>query len=129
MERAINCQRCVVAHEARLRGYDVTTRPSWDISDSLLKISEWLKVFEEAKLDKRDCAGQNVEEVTKKAKEIMQPFGKGARAFIRFNWANTQRNWHVIVAECRENGVVVFGDPQMRVVAASKYFAEANLKS
>lgn len=28
-ERMINCQRCAVAHEARMRGYDVIARPSW----------------------------------------------------------------------------------------------------
>ena len=127
--RKINCQRCVVAAEARMRGYDVIARMSWGVGDPMLKIPEWLKVFETDKLDIKEFTGKNTEAAINSAKEIMKSFGTGARAFIWFNWENTPNLWHVIVAECRGDSVVVFGDPQRRVVAASKYFDEANLKS
>ncbi|MBR6013353.1 MAG: hypothetical protein IK062_06185 [Selenomonadaceae bacterium] len=41
-ERLINCQRCAVAHEARMRSYDVMARPSWGFDDTMLKVSNWL---------------------------------------------------------------------------------------
>ena len=124
--RAINCQRCVVAHEARMRGYDVIARESWGFDDSLRNIKEWLKVFDYSSSDIRKCSGETYEEVLNSIKKIMQSFGEGARAVIWFNWKNKANIGHAIIAQCRENGIVVFGDPQKKSRAAARQIKQAD---
>lgn len=118
LERAINCQRCVVAHEARLRGYDVTSRPSYGANDELRNLEKLLEVFERKnpilKLSKEELAG----DIQAETKNIIKTFGKGARAFVWFKWKDKPEVGHVIVAECKEGGVVNVGDPQSKERAA-----------
>ena len=105
-----NCQRCVVAHEARMRGYDVIARPSWGAEDTLRNSGEWLRAFDYSYADFKECYGKTGEEVMKSAEEIMRGFGEGARAIVVFKWDKI--NGHTILAQCREKGIVNFGDPQ-----------------
>ena len=120
-----NCQRCVVAHEARMRGYDVVARPSWGANDPLHY--SWLKAFDFSYGDFKVCVGKTGEDVIKSVEEIMRSFGEGSRAIIIFKW-NADKimegKGHVIVAQCREHGAVNFGDPQ-----SGERFARNKLKS
>lgn len=113
LERAINCQRCVVAHEARMRGYDVIARPSWGFSDPMRIAEQWLRAFDYSNTDFRKCRGESIEEIINSTNKIMQSFGEGSRAVIIFEWNNKcLGEGHVIVSACFVNGVIKFGDPQ-----------------
>ena len=116
LERQMNCQRCVVAFEARMRGFDVMARPSWGANDTLRTAGEWLKAFKYSETDIKRASGKTVAEMIKSVEEIMKSFDEGSRAVIFFQWDKTKTNFedgHVIIAECRANGVVNFGDPQV----------------
>ena len=80
LERMMNCQRCVVAHEARMRGYDVIARPSWGDEDTLRSSGQWLSAFDYNRGSFKLCTGKTGDEVIKSATEIMRSFGEGARA-------------------------------------------------
>ena len=68
----------------------------------------------------------------KSATEIMRSFGEGSRAIIIFKWDKNKINLndgHAIVAQCREHGTVVFGDPQRHERAAVYKLKLADYKS
>ena len=130
VERLINCQRCVVAHEARMRGYDVVARPSWGFNDPLRKVKTLLAVFDEPEVYR--CAGKTVAEVEKFIADKMSAWGTGVRAFVWFDRGNDIRLrnlGHIIVAQLNENGFVNFGDPQKRKLGAVRCLSEARLDS
>ena len=115
-----NCQRCVVAHEARMRGYDVIARPSWGAGDDLQKVGNWLEVFERDR-ETYNCVGSTVKEVKEFIADKMKIWGKGSRAFLWFDWEKSIKinNFgHVIVAQLNENNFVQYGDPQKRKIGA-----------
>ncbi len=106
-----NCQKCVVAHEARMRGYDVVARPSWR-GDPLQKVENWLQVFEGEK-ETYNCKGATPAEIKNFIAEKMNEWGKGSRAFLWFDWKEPiLGKSHVIVTHLNENGFVQYGDPQ-----------------
>ena len=126
-----NCQRCVVAHEARMRGYDVIARPSWGANDTTRSTGEWLHAFDYSYADFKECVGATGEEVIESAKDIMRSFGEGARAIIVFKWSKMpgeEISGHVIVAQCREHGTVNFGDPQWGERTAAYKLKSADIK-
>ena len=62
----------------------------------------------------------------------MRSFEEGARAIVIFKWdksAFQPSGGHTIVVQHRENGIVNFGDPQTRKLAAAKILGMADLKS
>ena len=126
-----NCQRCVVAHEARMRGYDVVARPSWGEEDALCTSRKWAEAFKHSYADFIECKGKTGDEVIQSAKKIMRSFGEGARAIVIFKWDKNKTfaniEGHVIVAQCREKGNVIFGDPQTGKTVASYQLNSANI--
>ncbi len=131
-ERMINCQRCVVALEARMLGYDVIARPSYGITDEMRKVENLLNVFEKTnpilKLSKEELEGDIVESV----ENIVKSFGKGSRAFIWFKWdKNTshKNGSHIIGAQCQEKNVVQISDGQTKLIAARQQLKEAVAES
>ena len=121
IERRMNCQRCVVAHEARMRGYDVIARPSWGAEDSMQSVGALLSVFEDGDKGTFRCVGSTVYEIKKFIVDKMTEWGKGSRAFVWFDWDNFFENCtlaHVIVTRLNENRFVNFGDPQTRKISA-----------
>ena len=130
LERRLNCQRCVVAFEARMRGYDVMARPSWGAEDPLRIAREWLSAFEYSPDDIRKANGKTSDEIIKSVEEIMRSFGEGSRAVIWFQWHDKRMgDGHAIVAECKKGGVVNFGDPQNKSGSAKKILRLAMLDS
>ena len=66
----------------------------------------------------------------KSVEDIMRDFGEGARAVIWFRWRDKRMgDGHVIVVECRKDGIVNFGDPQNRSRSAKKILQCAALDS
>ena len=130
--RIMNCQRCVVAHEARMRGYDVIARPSWGENDSLRRVGNWLKVFEEDGREIYNCVGNTANEIEKFIRDKMKEWGKGSRAFVWFQWENffgSDEFGHTIVIQLNENGFVNFGDPQTKKMGAIRCLSAAKLNS
>lgn len=125
--RKINCQRCVVAAEARMRGYDVIARMSWGDGDPMRVSGNWLRAFEYSTKDMRKCIGENADEIIKSAQEIISSFGEGARAIIMFDWKKIKGEGHVLFARCIKNGAVDISDPQSNILDATYKLKLADL--
>lgn len=110
----VNCQSCVVAYEARLRGYDVQTLPnSKNITAEMLSRDTRL-----AWIDPTTGKAPNYitnEKVTtaKKCKawmeETIQP---GERYTFSHGWKGRSRTGHIISADKDESGNLRLYDPQ-----------------
>ena len=131
IERKINCQRCVIAHEARMRGYNVIARPGWGIEDPLQIVGNWLKVFDDEH-EIYNCKGSKPDEIKSFIEIKMKEWGVGARAFIWFQWEQSETalgTGHVILAWLNENRFVNFGDPQTGKIGADRNLNRAKLNS
>lgn len=106
-----NCQRCVLAYEARRRGYDVTALPTY--SGDLLPYSrDYLKALSNPKTVD---TGKSV----RKIQSQMKQYGSGSRAIIRV--ANGH-DGHVFIAE-NIGGKISYVDPQ-----TNERFSKLSLK-
>lgn len=87
-----NCQRCVIATEARMRGYDVQALPTYE-NDTMPRNQEYLQNFIGATTNTihRSTANASRNEVERQ----MADMGNGARATMAFNWKGA-RSGHVI---------------------------------
>ena len=98
----------------RMRGYDVTARPTFDSkTDSWAQ--DWDKIFKGAKFEE-GFVGTGKAEVINRMKEL----GDGARAEVYVDWAEEELA-HVFVAENR-NGEIHFLDPQTGELDVEYYF-------
>lgn len=111
----INCQKCVPTYEMRMRGYDVTARPTYNINADSFTENDWDKAFEEAELEE-GFSGSGKEEITKK----LEVWGDGSRAEVYVAWEEGAA--HVFVAENR-NGKIYFLDPQTGELDVEYYFS------
>ena len=120
-----NCQRCVSAYEARIRGYDVEALPRiLDASDRLPRMLDkeegWTSVYDNPKLIQ--CASSSGEKTGIKVKKQMSIFGDGARAIVRVQWQSGYgQGGHVFVAE-QKDGKTLFVDPQSGREDVERYF-------
>ena len=120
-----NCQRCVSAYEARIRGYDVEALPRiLDASDRLPNMLDkeegWTSVYDNPKLIQ--CASSSGEKTGIKVKKQMSIFGDGARAIVRVQWQSRYgQGGHVFVAE-QKDGKTLFVDPQSGREDVERYF-------
>lgn len=110
----MNCQKCVPAYEMRMRGYDVTTRPTFDLNTDGFAQNHWKEVFEGAVFE-GNFFGSGKEDIIKK----MKSFGDGSRSEIYVVFGNGTA--HVFVAENR-NGEIYFLDPQTGEIDVEYYF-------
>jgi hypothetical protein len=95
-----NCQRCVLAYEARRRGYDVTALPPYH-GDLLPSGSDYLKALSNPEIVSVGRSARRIE-------SRMQQYGAGSRAIVR---VASGRNGHVFIAE-NVRGRVTYIDPQ-----------------
>lgn len=121
-----NCQRCVMAYEARCRGFDVTAKERQLSGDTLPNMNDpngWPSVFEDKdgktpvpeKLCMQDgkywsTTQQAIDDIKRK----MESYGDGARAIVRIGrFADdlSRIDGHVFIAE-QIDGKTVFCDPQ-----------------
>ena len=110
----INCQSCVVCYEARLRGYDVSTKPNTRGS-KLDKLSRqtyaaWLdpETGEYPKTILPETPVRNYKQYYEFLKEKLK---EGERYNIGFMWKGRSRSGH-IVTMYREKGDIILYDPQ-----------------
>lgn len=95
-----NCQRCVLAYEARRRGYDVTALPTYK-GDLLPSGSDYLKA-----LSNPDVV--SVGKSIRKIESEVKGYGNGARAIVG---VSRGRSGHVFIAE-NVRGKIIYVDPQ-----------------
>lgn len=123
-----NCQRCVVAYEARRRGYNVTAQPTFsgDVIPTVVHGNgRWQGAFKNAK--RLDVSGKNIESVTSKINAKMKDFGNGSRAVVAVQWK--KGGGHVINIENR-SGKVYYVDAQVgQKYTSSNFFKNVNLSS
>ena len=117
-----NCQRSVIAYEARRRGYDVIAKPiSLNKCDSLPYTSSsegWPAAYENYKLEY--CSADTAEHAKQKVEALMKSYGDKSRAIVKVDWLCRNKG-HLFIAENRK-GVIYFVDPQMGCLDASWYF-------
>ncbi len=104
-----NCQRCIVAFEARMRGYDVTAKPR-EIGDALRSGSKeygWPAVFKGA--TSNDCGMDTISDAYAKIYGTVMSYGEGARAVVALS--REGKTGHVVIAT-RIGDEVHFLDPQ-----------------
>lgn len=121
----LNCQRCVIAYEARRRGYDVEALPALSGLDFLRYLDHPLglpSVFEGAELV--DCCARTGEYAKGVLEEQMKTWGDNCRAIVYTGWKNAAVG-HFFIVE-RINGVTRFLDPQNGNADASSYFSLAD---
>lgn len=126
-EWTLNCQRCVSAFEARMRGYNVEARAriltGVDELPYMNARTGWLSVYNGATVT-------SVHKSTGKAcratiESEMQNWGDGARAIVRVCWKSG--GGHVFNA-LQIDGQTVFVDPQSGSMDCSGYFAAGMIK-
>ena len=128
LERRLNCRRCVVAYETGMRGYDVMARPSWGEKDPMRINKNWLSAFDYSQSYIKKAHGENIQKQIESVENIIRSFGEGSRTVIWFKWAGLDKQTgHAIVAECRKNGIINFGDPQRKIRRAINTLKSAEL--
>lgn len=121
-----NCQRAVIAYEARRRGYDVTAQPTYQGDNqgaaayvnpnTGVRNSYWMGSFKNAKPEK--VGASTAEKTRRNLESKMKQYGDGSRAIMQVQW--TQGGGHVINVEYK-NGKVHYNDAQV----GGKYNASA----
>lgn len=110
----INCQSCVVCYEARLRGYNVSTKPNTRGS-KLDKLSRqtyaaWLDP-ETGEYPKKILPEKPVRNYKQYYEFLKEKLKEGERYNIGFMWKGRSRSGH-IVTMYREKGDIILYDPQ-----------------
>lgn len=125
----VNCQRCVVAYEARRRGYDVTAKPASLDSESIKRMTGkkgWANVFEGGEDDILTIFGSKGIENKENIYNIMSGYGDGARAIVRVQWQDGRG--HAFIAE-QVNNKTKFIDPQSGDIDVESYFDDDLIKT
>lgn len=125
-----NCQRCIVAYEARRRGYDViASKAILDDFDKLVYsqgFGGWPYVFGANYEDLIYPDGKTALEIKNDICKKMSEYGDGARIAISITWKDCQ-DGHVFIAE-QTNGKTIFIDPQKGQKNVN-YFNDAQIQS
>ena len=87
-----NCQRAVVAYEARRRGYKVTAQPTYEgdplpqkvVSPNGVINGRWQGAFQGAKSE--NVGGRTAKDVQSNIESKMQGYGNGSRAVVGVVW-------------------------------------------
>lgn len=110
----INCQSCVVCYEARLRGYDVSTKPNtrWSKLDKLSRqtYAAWINP-ENGEFAQSIDPDETVNNYKKYYQFLKETLKDNERYNLSFNWKGRSRSGHV-VSMYKENGDLVLYDPQ-----------------
>lgn len=111
-----NCQRAVVAYEARRRGYNVTAQPTYK-GDQLpivvavpggIRNGRWQGAFKGAKSE--NVGGKNAKDVQNNIESKMKDYGDGSRAVVGVQWKGN--GGHVFNVE-RKGGKTYYLDAQI----------------
>lgn len=119
----VNCQSSVVAHELRMRGFDVTAQPNWQMGDDPNKLSHgtwkcWIKAdgtpFEMPerfayKISKNgNYIGLPYKETIQQINEHTKEVG---RYHVSFGWKG-EKYGHIVTMERKADGTALWYDPQ-----------------
>ena len=104
-----NCQRCVVAYEARRRGYDVFAQPTYS-GDTLPAGDNWKGAFVNPKTD--HVGASTPQKTQQNLENKMKSYGNGSRAIVSIPG-------HVFNCE-NVNGKIRYVDAQTNTVYSSK---------
>ena len=116
-----NCQRCVVAYEARRRGYDVTAQPTYqgDMQGAVayenpntgVRNNYWMGSFKGAK--PKAVGANTATQAQSNVEKQMSNYGENSRAIMQLRWMQNGREvgGHVINIE-RRNGKTHYIDAQ-----------------
>lgn len=110
----INCQTCVIANEARRRGYDVTARPK-DTQEAGMIARNQRLAWIDPKTGSNPEYMEGCREVrtAKQAKKYLENNLKvGERYTLGHSWKGRSRSGHIICAYKDDNGNVRLFDPQ-----------------
>ena len=109
-----NCQRAVIAYEARRRGYNVTAQPTFE-GDKLPEANvgghgngRWQGAFQNAKSE--SVGGKNAQAVQNNIENKMKEYGNGSRGIVKVQWNNGEG--HVFNVE-HKNGRTYYVDAQI----------------
>lgn len=114
----MNCNRCVVAYEARRRGYDVVAQPTYENDTFGQRVvapdgtinARWQGAFQGAKTEM--VGGKNTNEVISNINGKMETWGNGSRAVVGVTWSpQVGGGGHVFNVE-RQSGRNYFVDAQ-----------------
>lgn len=120
-----NCQRSVVAYEARRRGYDVEAQPTHK-GDTLPSAGKWRGAFMHGKTEAVGATTAN--KALANVDKAMAKYGNGSRAVLSFGWKKS-REGHVINVE-RRNGKTLYIDAQIGAkYNAKELFSKIRLDS
>lgn len=114
-----NCQRCVMAFVARLRGYKVEAKPrrvSLGGRDPIFLDGGLKKIFAGATDD--HVEGRTGDDQRKEVERLLTEWGNGAIGLVSVAWAK-KSSAHIFVA-MNDNGVIKYIDPQNPATDASK---------
>lgn len=113
-----NCQRAVIATEARFRGYDVIAQPTYD-GDTMPSSGNWAKNFVGANVED---AGRTTANAARKALEgKMRGYGNGARAIMAVYWKNA-KSGHVLNVVQRGNNTYYYDGQDGSIVSPKALF-------
>ena len=117
-----NCQRCVIAYEARRRGYDVIAKPKLEAKDALSDMfnkNGWANAFKNGRIGLTHITSERNYGARRKIVNKLLKWGDGSRAIVRVKM--NEAAGHVFIAE-NIKGKVVFVDPQRNVTDCNLYF-------
>ncbi|MGI6500024.1 MAG: toxin glutamine deamidase domain-containing protein [Anaerostipes sp.] len=121
-----NCQRCVMAYEARRRGYNVVAKPRGTDGERLPIMMDpkgWPSVYKNFQLI--DCSANLGTGAKIRVDDTVKNWGDNARGIVRVRWKpECGGGGHVFIVE-RVNGVTRYMDPQNGKLDVSKYFFNA----
>ena len=107
-----NCASCVVVHEMRLRGYDITAlrfnKREGSISKLLSEDTRSIWITAKGKTPEFTALiGGEPEDIIKAIEKQTQPIGSR----YHIGWDISKKSGHVVTAERTANGLVIY-DPQ-----------------
>ena len=121
-----NCNKCVVAFEANMRGYNVEALPYVFGTDNDLS-DQWYKTFGLRKGDGWDVGKGKIKDTAEEIAWIMSDFGKGSRAVLSLRWKTG--TGHVLNVVQTEEGTKFIDAQCKQEVDISVYLKQAVLKT
>lgn len=124
----VNCQSCVVAHEMRLRGHNVTARPNTQMKNNMpYKLSgetvmAWTDpITLKHPIEQRaggwsgeyNSRGLVFKTNTQRKKEFLENTKTPGRYHMSFAWKGRKTSGHIVTLERKPNGDLSLYDPQV----------------
>lgn len=112
-----NCQRAVIAYEARRRGYNVTAQPTFEgdnlgttaYSNKTRQYKRYTGAFQHAKTER--ISGKNSREFNRSIEKKLDSFGGDSRSILSVSWKGKNYG-HALIVE-RKGKNTYFIDPQV----------------